>query len=275
MKIIESKYNLKTNKINNISIIHISDIHYDSFYNVERLKLIIENVSKNKPNYVCITGDILDNNEVLKDDKTYKIIYDFFNQLCLITKVIITLGNHELKGNSDYSTCYYDILIKLKRIPNIILLDNELLVENNICFVGFNPSYDYYKKKGRDYNILNKDFDSLNLKIDKNNYNILLIHTPKDLLSDNIYNNRFNKFDLILAGHTHGGLMPVKLFGHRGIISPGKRLFPKDVRGKLTRENTNLIICSGVMRLSNSAGFFHHFNFLYKIHINHISISKN
>ena len=60
-----------------------------------------------------------------------------------------------------------------------------------------------------------------------------------------------------------------------GIISPGKRFFPKNVRGHLIRNKTHLIICSGVVRLSNSAGFLRYFNFIYKIHINNILMTKD
>lgn len=275
LKIEKSNYTLKSNKIDNISIIHISDLHYDIEYNTKRLNILTKEISNVKPNYVCITGDILDNSSVLNNEKAYKIMYDFLENLCTLSTVIITLGNHELKQSKNYSRDYCDIIVKLKRIPNLILLDNEVFINDNICFVGFNPSYEYYDKLGRDYNIFNKDFDKLDIKLDKEKYNILLIHTPKDLLEDNIYNNRLNNFDLILAGHTHGGLMPVKFKGHMGIISPGKRFFPKNVRGHLIKEKTHLIICSGIVRLSNTSGIFHYFNFLYKMHVNYISIRKN
>ena len=254
LKIVKSNYTLKSNKIDNISIIHISDLHYDIEYNTKRLNILTKEISNVKPNYVCITGDILDNSSVLNNEKAYKIMYDFLENLCTLSTVIITLGNHELKQSKNYSRDYCDIIVKLKRIPNLILLDNEVFINDNIC---------------------NKDFDKLDIKLDKEKYNILLIHTPKDLLEDNIYNNRLNNFDLILAGHTHGGLMPVKFKGHMGIISPGKRFFPKNVRGHLIKEKTHLIICSGIVRLSNTSGIFHYFNFLYKMHVNYISIRKN
>ena len=81
-------------------------------------------------------------------------------------------------------------------------------------------------------------------------------------------------FELILAGHTHGGMMPIKLKGNNGIISAGKRLFPKKVRGHMKRGNTNLIVCSGVVRLSNCTKYLRHFNFVYASHIVNINITK-
>lgn len=276
MRTYVSDYNLKTEKLDNINIVHISDIHFANPYNLQILEKILQRIKELKPDYICITGDIIDNNKVLDDENSYKIIYNFFEKMCNFSKVIVTLGNHEMKGKKYTIANYNDILKKLRKVSNLIVLDNEMYIDNNICFIGFNPSYEYYEVKGRDYKIFIRDFSKSNFKLDKSKYNILLTHTPKDILSDNIYTNIeiLKDFELILAGHTHGGMVPVKIKGHMGIISPGKRLFPKNVRGHLKRKNTNLIICSGIVRLSNSAHFFRHFNFVYASHINNIKIMK-
>ena len=47
----------------------------------------------------------------------------------------------------------------------------------------------------------------------------------------------------------HGGIVPKfmrKLFKNSGLISPNKRLFPKNVYGNLKIDNTNIIISSGI-----------------------------
>lgn len=271
-----SNYTLKTTKINNITIVHISDIHFSKPYNLKILENVSQTINKIKPNYICITGDIIDNNEVLDNNEQYKIIYDFFENLCKNSKVIVTLGNHEMKGKKYTISSYNEILNKLRKIPHLIVLDNDKYVDKNICFVGFNPSYEYYEVKGRNYKVFVNDFNKMNLKLDTKMYNILLIHTPKDIFKDCIYNNieALKDFELILAGHTHGGMMPIKIKGHMGIISPGKRLFPKNVRGHIIRNNTHLIICSAIVRLSNCAKFLRHFNWVYASHINNINVSK-
>lgn len=276
MRTFVSNYNLKTTKINNITIAHISDIHFSESYNLKILEIVSQKINKLKPNYICVTGDIIDNNEVLDNNEQYKIIYNFFENLCKNSKVIVTLGNHEMQGKKYTISSYNEILNKLRKIPHLIVLDNDKYVDKNICFVGFNPSYEYYEVKGRNYKIFVNDFNKMNLKLDTKMYNILLIHTPKDIFKDCIYNNieALKDFELILAGHTHGGMMPIKIKGHMGIISPGKRLFPKNVRGHITRNNTHLIICSAIVRLSNCAKFLRHFNWVYASHINNINISK-
>ena len=61
--------------------------------------------------------------------------------------------------------------------------------------------------------------------------------------------------DLILCGHTHGGVVPWFLrgiFGTNGIISPSKSLFPKKCYGRIKKDNKNIIITSGITMLAPS-----------------------
>lgn len=265
-----SNYNLKTDKIKDIKIVHISDIHCDVNYNFKRLDFLVNEIRKLKPNYICITGDIIDNGKVLEDEKTYEILKKFLINLRMICKVIITLGNHEMKGGDFCIHSYKKIIKRLSDIPNLIVLDNETYEENNICFVGFNPSYEYYKDKKCDsYNFI-RDLNSMNLKLNYDKYNVLLVHTPKDVLEDVIY-NKVKDFDLILSGHTHGGLVPDWVKGNGGIISPERKWFPKNVRGHIIRENTHLIINSATIKFSNTSHSFKYLNFLYSSHINSIN----
>ncbi|MEG1705857.1 MAG: metallophosphoesterase [Clostridia bacterium] len=274
MKTITIKYNLKSNKISNVKIAHISDIHYSHKYKIERFKIIVDELKKINPQYICITGDLIDSDEMLEDKLEYNIFIKFIKELSQIGKVLITLGNHEMKHKINFSKDkYMEIVNKFKNIDNVIILENEAIVLDKINFIGFNPSNEYYDKKGKNAKLLVDYFNEQQFSI-KDNYNILLIHTPKDLLKDKIYNEikSFNKIDLILAGHTHGGLMPNNIKGHCGIISPGKKILPRDVRGCLIRNNTNLIISSGIIRLSDTS-HLNFFNDLYAMSINEITIN--
>lgn len=269
MRVYVSKYQLNANQMKKTRIVHLSDIHFDLKYNRKRFELLIREITKLKPNYICITGDIIDNNGVLNDEVSYQRLTIFLKELTSICKTIVTLGNHERKGASCTVESYQEVLKKIRKIPHLIVLENETYQSGNLYFVGFNPRYEYYKTKEKDYKLFNCDFQKLNLNFKDNQYNILLVHTPNDLFKKDIYETcHLHKFHLILAGHTHGGMMPIKIKGHRGIISPAKRLFPENARGYLKKENTNLIICSGIIRLSNTAHFFKYFNNLYASHIN-------
>ena len=273
MRIYVSKYKLN-NKINkDIRIVHFSDIHFDLSYNLKRFDMILNKVKLLEPDYICITGDIIDNAGIIKNVGGYHILNDFFTNLSSLAKVIISMGNHEMKylGNYD-NLAYKEVINSFKSMNNIIVLDNSTYVDGDVCFVGFNPSSIYYFKEDKCINELANEYLECNFKLDKNKYNVLLIHTPRNLLEDNIYNKcNFSNYNLILAGHTHGGMMPINILGTRGITVPYHRFFPKNVKGKLTRNKTTLIICSAIVRLSNSSGLGR-FNDLYSMHINFINI---
>lgn len=58
----------------------------------------------------------------------------------------------------------------------------------------------------------------------------------------------------MLGGHDHDGCVPFGLFNtKRGLISPKKELFPKDVRGVRTLSSgTDLLISGGIVKMGNS-----------------------
>ena len=83
-----------TNKdINDIKIGLISDIHYYPDYNTKIFTRITNQLKMNKPNYLCIAGDILDTTKYLELDK----LFNWLNELSKICPIIAVLGNHDEK----------------------------------------------------------------------------------------------------------------------------------------------------------------------------------
>ncbi|MBE6140022.1 MAG: hypothetical protein E7172_00550 [Firmicutes bacterium] len=254
MKIIN--YNLKTNKnINNLKIILISDLHYKEKYDLNIFKNIIKNLKKLKPNYICITGDIIHNSK-LKDFDSLKT---FLENLSLIAPIIMVFGNHDFSNSKKYyfNNKYYQLL---KKIPNLYLLNNENITFNNITFIGLNLPIDYYEKNNESLDSFKSFFNNLNLKlfINKNNYQIILIHSTLAFID--VYKNEdlanLENVDLVLSGHTHGGVVPFfleKLFGKRGLVAPNflksKKIFINNVRGLIKVKNLLFIISTGILKL--------------------------
>lgn len=245
MKIINKKYNI-SNTINK-KIVLISDIHYHSKKDILRLNNILDNIKKLKPNYICITGDITDKSSI----SDFNLLIEWLNKLANITKVIMVLGNHEYytsrkgiyKLNSEY-------INKFKNINNLILLNNSIVIDN-INFIGLNLPIEHYvhNKESKE------DFKKYLKKVKTNNklYNVLLCHSPLNLTQEDIIDNI--NVDLVLCGHTHGGIVPNIfriIFKNRGFLSPQRHLFPKNVYGMITLKNKNVIITSGIKVLSES-----------------------
>lgn len=240
MKIINKNYNINSNL--NRKIVLISDIHYENKEDIKKLNYILNNIKKIKPDYICIPGDIINKSQI--DDE--KDLINWLKKLSKITKVIISIGNHEFYVNKrnkvfDLNKSLFN---KISQIDNLYLLDNKNIIIDNINFIGLTVPMEYY-----DENNNSKDFDKClnNIKIDKKYYNILLSHSPINICNYEILKDM--NIDLILCGHMHGGvvfnfLRPI--FKNRGLVSPNKKLFPKIAYGYLKIANTNIIITSGI-----------------------------
>lgn len=235
MKILNKNYNID-NKLNK-NIILISDIHYNDCTDLNRLNFVLKEIRKHRPDYICIPGDII-NKANIDNEKEF---IEWLKKLSKITKVIISLGNHEfyVNKNKDIYNLNKELIKKIKDINNLYLLDNENVVIDNINFIGL--TIEYNKKNKLCYEEINK------IKIYKKYYNILLCHNPLNICDKKILKDK--NIDLILCGHMHGGVLPNflrKLFKNRGLISPNKGLFPKYAYGYLKIENSNIIISSGI-----------------------------
>lgn len=244
MRIYNKNYTINTSE--NKKIVHISDIHYCDDYKLKRLDKVLNNIKKINPDYICITGDLIDSSDI--ENINIDIYINWLNKLSNIAKLIIVFGNHDVEKIINKKRQYFIneyFIKKISNLNNCVLLRNSLYRDENITFLGFEPDYEFYENDNVD--IIN-ELNSF-LMLDKNMFNILLIHDPSIILENK---NKLNleKINLILCGHTHGGLMPEFIKGHRGLISPKKMLLKKDMRGKYTIGNTTLIISSGIVKLS-------------------------
>ena len=181
-----------TENFDGFKILHITDIHYGRMFDKGKLDRLVKSINEQEPDIVVLTGDLIDKDTRL----TTSMADELANGL---KKIKANIGKYAITGNHDY---------KFDEWQNII---------ENGGFENLNNTYDTIYKNGyssiliagvstaEDKQNIN---DKLTSTIDYINsfenggpiYKILLIHEP-DLI-DNLNNN---KFDLILAGHTHNG----------------------------------------------------------------------
>lgn len=255
---------IKVNKVKLVSdkiacrLVLISDIHYSSKDDLNKLNKVLEEIKVLNPDYICIAGDICDQAKVSNGD----LLIKWLERLALIKPVMMIYGNHDLalyKSQSSYfNKTFFD---KVKKLKNVNLLNNEMIVDNNIRFIGLNLGfYHYYKKdEGKvDFiNFYNKTVKKLNSKY----YNILINHSPIALTKDGVLKklNDYKNIDLVLCGHMHGGLVPNVLrpiFKNRGLISPGKKYWlVKHAYGHFKIDDVNFIVSSGITKLSDVSKF--------------------
>lgn len=276
LKVLE--YDLSSKKeIKNKKIVLLSDIHYVKDYNKNILINIINYLKKIKPNYICITGDLVDSSSEYSNLEIY-YFFSWIKELGTISNVLISIGNHDLMKITSKNKIYdynKDWIDKFNSLNNVYVLDNSNHCFNEINFIGYTVPFDFYKSKEQDLCYIKGTINEIISLVKKNKYNVLLCHSPFGILNDNILNKYLIDvdIDLILCGHTHGGMMPSFINGNRGVIAPSKNLFPKNVRGIIKYNGMDVIISYGVVRLARCTKFLRHFDVLYSKNINIIRIN--
>ncbi len=181
-KIINSKVE---GKFDGLKLVHFTDIHYGLTIKEKELKSIVNEINLINPDIVVFTGDLIDKNEELNDEKI-KFISSQLNN------IKSKYGKYAIKGNHDYSSDYFEKIIQNSEF--VILEDsNDIIYEtdNKKIFIGGTKSS---IKEHLNYETL---FSGLSDEM----YSIILTHEPDN--SDELL--KYKKVDLILSGHSHGG----------------------------------------------------------------------
>lgn len=271
--IVRNKIN--SNKVKEkIKVVLLSDIHFSKYFIIDNLELIKNSIMKLEPDYICISGDIIDEVSIVSDTRLINTLTNFLTDLANISKTFVSLGNHDIRDNKDL------LYFKDLKINNLYLLNNSYYIDKNVVINGYNMPIEYYYSKvnGEDAKIMYQDLLKNKDKLYFSNklFNISLIHSPICLLDKDV-SNYFSKCDLILCGHMHNGLvfswLDKLVKNNYGLVSPSKGLFPDMARGYKKIGNTNIIISGGVTKLSNSSGkILRTLNRIYPISINYIEI---
>lgn len=259
-------YHTLTNTEKNKRIVLISDIHFYRDTKLNLLQTLVLDINRLKPNYICIAGDLIDNVSALKY-KNSKLFYSLIEELGTISPVIIVLGNHDVyKLNKNHKREYAKdekMIQTIKSFKNVYLLENESIILDGIQFTGYELPFEYYLRRQKKETLVK---DAKEKIAPAKGFSILLFHNPIRLFP--IYYDVIKDYRLVLCGHTHNGMVPSFIQkGHWGIISPGKKLFPQKIRGKIVHGNTTAIISGGVTKLSYSSGKFHQFNHWYPLEL--------
>lgn len=211
------EYKISSTKIpesfHGIKIVHFSDIHYGTNINLTKLKNIVNKINDLNPDIVIFTGDLFDKDINVSDDEVTSIIEE-------LNKINVTLYKYCVNGNEDNEK-YHEIMTN----ANFKVLNNESIdLYNNgntpISIIGFPSSI----INTQDYNVI-----PIN-----DNYKIALTH------ESDVINNLTNKVDLVLSGHTLGG-----------IINIGKPLFTSEgckdyYESYYNIDNTDIYISNGL-----------------------------
>ena len=227
--LIVKEYSIVNSKIPNsfygLKIIHISDIHYKVTTTKEELEEIVSEINLLKPDIVILSGDLFNKN-INYTNKDYK------NLTKILSNIDCNIGKYAIKGDND---------LKIKKWEEII---------NESNFINLNDSYELIYSEGYDpilltgvssnikKNHIKENINSIYAQINsKYNYSILVLHEP-----DYIDEIDYNKFNLILAGHSLNGQIKLPFIG--SLIKPSGAKIYYDEYYELN--NTKLFISGGL-----------------------------
>ncbi len=230
-----------------IKIAHISDIHYGRTTNKKELDYLVKKVNETKPDIVVFTGDLIDSDTKLNENKINEIIDS-------LSKIEAKLGKYAIKGNHDYDFTEFDEIINKSGFNN--LNDTYDLIYNKgnipIMIIGINSNLKSDKLIQNKISSINEEIKEINY-----NYKILLLHEP-----DYVDEIDYSSYNLILAGHSHGGQIRLPYIG--SIINPTKAKKYHDEYYKLG--DSNLFVSSGIGTSTISFRLFNRPSFnLYRI----------
>lgn len=223
--IVTKDYTIKSEKIDgSFTIAMISDLHNMNFGNNN--DVVIDKIKERSPDIIAVIGDIV-------DEDTYNMTpaLNVMKRLPNIATTYYISGNHD-----KYCPTYDEFKQELKNngVCNILGSVKDLNVNGNkIYLLGIN-SYSLGDVEIPQYTNLMNRFCA------KDGYKILLCHYPEYVpyfFEQDKYCT--TDFDLMLSGHTHGGVIDIPFIG--GMFAPNQGIFPEYVKGLyyIDKENEN------------------------------------
>lgn len=285
----------------------ISDIHFSDKVKSATLRAITEQASQKQPDYIIIAGDVIDSLDCIQNPSNLKRLTSWLEQLGKVAPVLIGLGNHDFyRKNPEHKSIFSrkrhwfsdtgaEYINAVNAIDNVQLLNNEAYEDDKVYIFGFTQAPEYFQFNrdekhsssilhpgNEDLDIMLSDLDSLDQKLinnlPKHKARIAIIHSPV-FLTDSQVAAKLYEFDYFISGHMHNGVIPpiINDFWHsdRGFIAPGKKLFPRNARAKITNPSDKIITLGAVSTIQDSAKPITFMNGLFPINIATLELTKN
>lgn len=272
--IVTTEYSLESDRIpaefDGFCIVQVSDLQSEYFGREQ--KNLLEQVRREKPEVIVFTGDLADRNHT-----DYRASLTAVEGLAQIAPVYYVNGNHELALPQEDISQIYDLM---KDAGVVLLFDETAVIEKKgaaLCLTGLSEETVYESKlhgqvgaeagdgkvpdtvSGRkkisdadiaESVILDKMKELQKTSDSNKGFSILLVHEPQFLAT-----YARGRFDLIFAGHAHGG--QIRLPFTQGLFAPGQGILPHLTAGVHTYGKTKMVISRG---LGNSTFPFRLFN---------------
>ncbi len=217
--------------LNNFKIVFVSDMQADRYTGPRRLNKLVSDINTENPDLVLMGGDMITSTPDYIDEAAR-----YAGKIKSKYGVYSCVGDHDNWAyHNNYAKSLNEVTTALKKYNVLMLNDTNMVlkVHTNKIKITFTTNTYMGRNSG---NLL----DSLTTDSVKYDLKILLTHQPRNnVIKRGVEEN----YDLILAGHTHGGQVT--------FLFPMINLTPtlletKFVRGNFIFGNTLLIVTRGL-----------------------------
>lgn len=172
---------------NSLRLVQISDLQIGDGYTVENMERVVKKMNNMHPDVVLFTGDLFENYSVCGEEIEPAVT-------ALLQQIEAPKGKYAVWGNRDYGGGAAKAYRRILKASGFTLLCNdsaEIVTDNNqkILLCGLDDSL-FGKPDGQQFLQQKQDYA----------YQILMLHEP-----DVAQLWSHSAFQLILAGHSHGG----------------------------------------------------------------------
>lgn len=231
------KYNVSlSGVIDSVRIVVVSDLHGREFGD-ENTRLL-EKIQAQKPNVIFLDGDIIDRSA---DSASVQKLLRLLETLCEIAPVFFAPGNHELEYMESNPTLLEQIEAAGAAVVNDSYVD--VTIAGQPLRIGGTMGHGFYFGRTEEEFISSPEYQFLKEFEDCDIPTICLAHMPDTFIFNGAYD--LWDVDLVVSGHTHGGLVRLPVLG--GLYAPMQGWFPKYDQGLFQLgEHMQMIITSGL-----------------------------
>ncbi len=219
-----------------VRIALLSDLHGKSFGR-DNSRLIAK-IGEQTPDAIFLDGDMIDRSA---DSADVQELLRLIKRLHEIAPVYFAPGNHEL----EYMQTDTSLLTQVTEAGAVIVNDSyvDVAIAGQPLRIGGTMGHAFYFGRSEEEFSSSPEYQFLKAFEDTDVPKICLAHMPDTFIFNGAYN--LWNVDLILSGHTHGGLIRLPFIG--GLYAPMQGWFPEYDQGYFRLgEHMQMVITSGL-----------------------------
>ena len=224
------------NLVSSVRVILLSDLHSKSFGR-ENARLIAK-IQEQSPDAIFLDGDMIDRSA---DSVDVQELLRLIEKLHEIAPVYFAPGNHEL----EYMQTDASLLTQVTEAGAVVVNDSyaDVTIAGQPLRIGGTMGHAFYFGRSEEEFSSSPEYQFLKAFEDTDVPKICLAHMPDTFIFNGAYN--LWNVDLVLSGHTHGGLIRLPFIG--GLYAPMQGWFPEYDQGYFRLgEHMQMVITSGL-----------------------------